>query len=68
MKIHFLVIGGGVGGLCTALALCRAGHRVTVLEVEDFFEKVCLTHKVQATEFATNYFAPRLGEQQADAL
>ncbi len=29
---HVVVVGGGVGGLATALAMGRAGHRVTVLE------------------------------------
>jgi 2-polyprenyl-6-methoxyphenol hydroxylase-like FAD-dependent oxidoreductase len=29
---HAVVIGGGIGGLATALALGRAGHRVTLLE------------------------------------
>jgi len=29
---HIVVIGAGVGGLGTALAMARAGHRVTVLE------------------------------------
>jgi 2-polyprenyl-6-methoxyphenol hydroxylase-like FAD-dependent oxidoreductase len=32
MTHHVVVVGGGVGGLCTALALGRAGHRVTILE------------------------------------
>ncbi len=31
-----VVVGGGVGGLTTALALGRAGHRVTLLERDDF--------------------------------
>jgi len=29
---HFLIAGGGIGGLSAALALARAGQRVTVLE------------------------------------
>ncbi|HAV81479.1 MAG TPA: 2-polyprenyl-6-methoxyphenol hydroxylase, partial [Erythrobacter sp.] len=29
---NVLVIGGGVGGLTTAIALRRAGHTVTVIE------------------------------------
>ena len=29
---HVVVVGGGVGGLGTALALARAGHQVTLLE------------------------------------
>ncbi|KAI0722415.1 FAD/NAD(P)-binding domain-containing protein [Fomitopsis betulina] len=32
LKIHFIVVGGGIAGLASALALTRVGHRVTVLE------------------------------------
>ncbi|MEV0187067.1 FAD-dependent oxidoreductase [Kitasatospora purpeofusca] len=38
--IHALVAGGGIGGLATALALARAGHRVTVLERQDAFTDI----------------------------
>lgn len=33
---HAVVVGGGVGGLATALKLARAGHRVTLLERDAF--------------------------------
>lgn len=32
MKREILVVGGGIGGLATAIALSRAGHEVTVIE------------------------------------
>ncbi|MFJ8431207.1 FAD-dependent monooxygenase [Kitasatospora sp. NPDC094019] len=38
--IHALVAGGGIGGLATALALARGGHRVTVLERQDAFTDI----------------------------
>lgn len=31
-QVHVLVVGGGIGGLATALALGRQGHRVTVID------------------------------------
>lgn len=40
MTQHFLVAGGGIGGLATALVLARGGHRVTVLEQSDAFGEI----------------------------
>ncbi|OCH89612.1 FAD/NAD-P-binding domain-containing protein [Obba rivulosa] len=35
LSIEFLVVGGGICGLASAIALRRVGHQVTVLEKED---------------------------------
>ncbi|KAI0790702.1 FAD/NAD-P-binding domain-containing protein [Abortiporus biennis] len=32
LPIEFLILGGGVAGLCSAITLTRAGHQVTLLE------------------------------------
>lgn len=32
MAREILIIGGGIGGLASAIALCRAGNKVTVIE------------------------------------
>jgi 3-hydroxybenzoate 6-monooxygenase len=37
---EFLVLGGGIGGLTTALALARSGHRVQVMEQAGTFAEV----------------------------
>ena len=38
--LHFLVAGGGIGGLAAAYVLGRAGHRVTVLEQQAQFGEI----------------------------
>ncbi|TFK82561.1 FAD/NAD(P)-binding domain-containing protein [Polyporus arcularius HHB13444] len=38
MPIEFLVVGGSIAGLSAAIALRRAGHKVTVFDIENPFE------------------------------
>jgi 2-polyprenyl-6-methoxyphenol hydroxylase-like FAD-dependent oxidoreductase len=35
LELHTVVVGAGIGGLASALALARAGHRVTLVERDD---------------------------------
>lgn len=39
-SLHFLVAGGGIGGLAAAYVLGRQGHRVTVLEQSSAFGEI----------------------------
>ncbi|KAI1336036.1 salicylate hydroxylase [Xylariaceae sp. FL0016] len=39
-RLNVGVVGGGIGGMCTAIALRRAGHDVTVYEKADFAGEV----------------------------
>ena len=39
--LGIIVVGAGIGGLQTALALAKDGHNVTVLESAKAFEEVC---------------------------
>ncbi|KAI0082029.1 FAD/NAD(P)-binding domain-containing protein [Panus rudis PR-1116 ss-1] len=38
LPIDFVIIGGGIAGLCASIALTRAGHHVTLLEQSDDFD------------------------------
>jgi 3-hydroxybenzoate 6-monooxygenase len=40
MRIPFLIVGGGIGGLAAALALSRKGRRVHLIEKDDEFGEI----------------------------
>ena len=44
--MHVVVLGAGLAGLATAYELCRAGHRVTVLEKEPWVGGMATSWKV----------------------
>ena len=44
LSVEFLIIGAGIAGLASAIALRRVGHRVSVLEKHDSITKVRRSH------------------------
>jgi 2-polyprenyl-6-methoxyphenol hydroxylase-like FAD-dependent oxidoreductase len=38
--LHIIIIGGGLAGLCCAIALRRSGHRVQVFEQSRFANEI----------------------------
>ncbi|KAF2676552.1 FAD/NAD(P)-binding domain-containing protein, partial [Lentithecium fluviatile CBS 122367] len=40
LRLHFLIIGGGIAGVSTAIALAGYGHIVTVLEAQKTFKEL----------------------------
>lgn len=43
--LHVIIVGAGIGGLQSALALANDGHRVTVFESAKTFEEVSYRSK-----------------------
>ena len=50
---HVLVIGAGIGGMCTAARLKKAGHEVTVFESSDHVGGKCRTEWIGKYAFDT---------------
>ena len=46
--LNIVIVGAGIGGLQTALALAKDDHRVTVLESAKAFEEVCIALRMQS--------------------
>ena len=51
IKKQVAVIGAGMGGMCTAARLARAGYEVTVFESSDRHGGKCRTEWIIATSF-----------------
>lgn len=50
---HIAVIGAGIGGLCTAARLAKAGHKVTIFEASDRTGGKCRTEWIGRYAFDT---------------
>jgi len=46
--LHVVVVGAGIGGLQTSLALAKDGHKVTLLESAKAFEEVLKPDLIQS--------------------
>lgn len=43
LKLRIVIVGAGLGGLATSVALARCGHQVTVLEQAHQLGEVCIS-------------------------
>lgn len=55
LPIDFLIIGGGIAGLSSAIALTRVGHRVTLIERDATVDHVSTLFASRSTPKVDNH-------------
>lgn len=69
LRMHIIIVGAGVAGLSTAIALCIKGHTVTVLERNEGLQKVggALNLWANATRVIVSYGLEDLIEKSPES-